>query len=252
MRFCIYELDERQKAIGNYLESCGHIKVDSTDITKADVVILPFNNVASTIVIDNAYLSLLKPDVKVFTGVQDKVLNEKFKTNNIQLINFMDFNEIVIANSIPTAEGVLFYLLSEMKRTIFDSKALVIGFGVCGSEIANKLKGLNANVDILEVADDKKALAKRCKLNNIDLDDIYSKNYDVIINTVPMSVLTEKHLETLTKNTLIFDIASSPFGFDSEIVKDLGLSYKRILGIPSRFGVDYSGKILGEFILKHV
>ncbi len=252
MRFYVYEIDERQKAIGDYLTRCGHIKVELSDIKIADVVVLPFNNLSNIVNIDNDYFSLLNTNVKVFTGVNDKTTVEKFKSNSIDLINFMDYKEITIANSVPTAEGVLFYLLSEMKCTIFDANTLVIGFGVCGSEIAYKLKALNANVDILEISEEKIAQARLNKFNIIDESTIYNKKYNVVINTVPMKVLNKTQLETIDKNTLIFDIASSPFGFETEQLKELEIPYKRILGLPSRFGVEYSGKVLGDFILKHL
>ncbi len=252
MKFYIYELDERQRAIGDYLISCGHSKVENDDISLADVVVLPFNNVSNSVVIDNVYLNSLKNGAKVFTGVSDRSINEKFNSQSVELISFMNYKEIVIANSVPTAEGVLFYLLSEMKRTVFNSHILVIGFGICGSEIANKLKALNANVDILEVAEEKIALAKLNKFNNIGDSIANLKKYDAIINTVPLKVLDRNQIESIDKHTLIFDIASSPFGFEADIVKELEIHYKRILGLPSRFGVDYSGKILGDFILKLV
>ncbi len=252
MKFYVYELDERQKAISDFLVSCGHIKIEREQLNIADVVVLPFNNVSSNITIDNEYIDVLKNGVKVFTGVHDKSLSEKFKLRNIELTAFMDYKDFAIANSVPTAEGVVFYLLSEMKRTIFGSNALVIGYGICGSEIANKLMQMNANVDILEISNEKIAQAKLNKFKNVELTLLSEKKYDVIINTVPLHVLDKDVLDTIDKNTLIFDIASSPFGFDMEDVKEVGLYYKRILGLPSRFGVAYSGEILGNLIIKHI
>ncbi len=252
MNFFIYELDERQIAISNYLSGQGHTKVEYSEINSADVIVLPFNTLTTSTRIDSINLNNLKPEVKVFTGITDKALKENFSENSIALIEFMNFKEIIIANSIPTAEGVLYYLLSEMKRTIYNSQILVIGYGVCGSEISQKLIALNANVDILEVSDEKKALAKLRMLKTIDLNVLSEKRYDAIINTVPMKVLNEDQLQDINKDTLILDIASSPFGFDSEILEGLGIPYKRILGLPSRFGVEYSGEMLGEFILKYI
>lgn len=252
MKFIIYERDSRDKAISQYLLDKGHIKLYDNELSKADAIILPFKNVEENVVIDEDFFKSLEKNVKVFTGVKNDILKEKFIKRGIKYFQFMDFKEISILNSIPTAEGVIYNLIGEMDRCILNSKILVIGYGICGRVITEKLKYLGAEVDIIEISDEKRAEASIKGILWIDENQLSDKCYDCIINTVPTKVLTTNTLKNINENTLVFDIASYPYGFNEKELKEMGIRYKRLTSLPSKFGVKYSGEILGDFIIKNV
>jgi len=60
----------------------------------------------------------------------------------------MNLNYISCLNSVPTAEGVICYLIQSLKKTIAGSNILIIGYGNCGKTLADKLYKLNASVYI--------------------------------------------------------------------------------------------------------
>ena len=66
--------------------------------------------------------------------------------NNLNYEPIMNSDYVAILNAVPTAEGVISYLIQNRKKTIMDSKILVIGYGRCGKVLAQKLALLGAKV----------------------------------------------------------------------------------------------------------
>lgn len=248
MKFCIYENDLRQEAIAEALVSKGCIKLEFEDVSNADVVILPFINVSNVVNIDDEYVKKLKPECIVFTGAKDNALRSILKSNNIRLVELMLIERMAIFNSVPTAEGTIYNILNDFDKCIFNSKILVVGYGVCGSEIVRKLVSLGANVDIVEVCKSKKSIANIRGIASININQS-ELDYDVIINTVPSRVFSESDIQKTPKNTLVYDIASSPFGFDEDFMLKQGINYKILKGLPSKFGVKFSANNISEFII---
>ncbi len=252
MRFFIYETDLRQITIGESLVAKGFEKVGIEKITLADIVILPFVNVENNVDIDDEFFRGLKEGAKVFTGAKNPKLKVKFDERNISFTEVLDSYEMAILNALPTAEGVIYNIIGDFDKCLVDAKILVLGYGLCGSEIANKLMALKSEVTVLEACELKKAGAKVKGIKTIDLVEIKKQKFDIIINTIPVSVVDNHTLDKMDKNILIFDIASAPFGFDEEDMKKRGLNYKKLRGLPSRFGVRYSSENISSYIIKKV
>ncbi len=252
MRFFIYETDSRQKMISKFLIEKGFTKVVKADISKADIVILPFINVEKQITINNEFLSSLKYGVKVFTGGKNEVLRNKFEKFQIELVEIMSYKHMTILNAVPTAEGVIYNILKDFDNCILGSNVLVMGYGICGREIVKKLKALGSNIDILDRTERKYSMALTIGVGGIVEKDLKNKNYDIIINTIPSKILNNETIDFINKDTLIYDISSAPYGFDEKYMNEIGLSYKILGGLPSKFGLKFTGKNVSDFIYKKV
>ncbi len=252
MRFFIYETDLRQIAIGEALVEKGFEKVSVDEIGKADIVVLPFINVEKEVSIDNNFFDSLKRGVRVYTGAKNDILRFKFEEAGVYFGEVLDSQEMTILNALPTAEGVIYNVLGNFDKCLVGAKVLVLGYGVCGSKIAEKLQALKAEVYVLEGCELKKTIALVSGIVNIEEKEIIEHNFDIIINTIPLSIVSEKTINTLDKNTLILEVASAPFGFDEDMMVKKGFKYKKLRGLPSRFGVKYSGNNISNFILKNV
>ncbi len=252
MRFFIYENDLRQIAIGKALLNRGYTKVNAEEIGSADIVILPFINVETVVNIDENFFDNLKKGVKVFTGAKNDVLIEKFKKNEVSCNEILVSKEMAVLNAVPTAEGLLYNVLGDIEKCLVGANVLVLGYGICGSEIAEKVSALKANVSILEQCEVKKASAKAKGLKVVEESGIVETSLDVIVNTIPLKVVSQNTLDNINKETLIYDIASAPFGFDEETMTKKGIRYKRLRGLPSKFGIKYSSENICDFIIKSV
>lgn len=251
MNFYIYLSDQRQKAIGYYLEKKGH-KFIKEEISSANIIILPFNTNGINFTIDEELLREFGEKTKFFTGVENLQLKKQLDKFGFHLINYMDYKEIAILNSVPTAEGLIYNLIGKMGDCINNSNFLIIGYGICGKEIGDRILGLNGKVSIMEISDEEISKGKIKGINNIRVEDINKSFFHGIINTVPIKILDENALTKLNKNTLIFDIASYPYGFNIEEMEKYNIFYKRLPSLPTFFCVEYSGRILGEFIIKNL
>ncbi len=251
MQFFIYETDLRQKSISRNLEKNGLNKVSKENLKDADLIVLPFTSVENHINFDDEFFSLLKKGVIVFTGANNITLKKIFESKKITLITIMDNMEISILNATPTAEGTIYHAIENMKTCIACSKILVLGYGICGSVIANKFNLLGGNVTIIENSKEKIALAKNSGLNIIESTKV-NNNYDLIVNTIPSKILSSKVIDSINKNCIILDIASKPYGFSSKELEDKNIFYKRLNSLPSNFGVDYSGENIGKFIYNKI
>lgn len=179
---------------------------------------------------------------KVFGGMTAK-LPKTAAWNAVAPIDYYSREELVAGNAMLTAEAALMLALQESPASINTSKCLVTGFGRIGKSLCNMLKSLNANVDC----------AARKKLDFMMIENIgctplnYSdinKPYDLIFNTVPTTVLTEKQLNSQTENTIIIELASMPGGVDLDAAKKQNIRVVDGQSLPGKV----SPKTAGEYI----
>ena len=73
-------------------------------------------------------------------------LYEYTKGKNVQIIDLLNREELVVLNTISTAEGAIQIAMEETNSTIHGSNVLVMGYGRVGKIVAHMLKGIGANV----------------------------------------------------------------------------------------------------------
>jgi len=144
--------------------------------------------------------------------------------------------ELVLLNSILTAEGVIFYTLQNSGISIYNSYSLVLGLGRCGISLALRLQGLGAKVKVAVRNEHKYALAACCNLEAVYTDKLHEevKKVDFLFNTVPSLVLNREVLKNVSQESLILDIAASPGGVDYDAAKEMGLKAMLMPGLPGK------------------
>lgn len=155
------------------------------------------------------------------------------------------------ANAISTAEGAIQLAMDYAPITLHGSQCLVIGFGRIGKILARKLHGLSACVSVAARKPTDLALAEAMGLQT-DLTGQYLhglKQYDFIFNTVPATVLTEDHLDMLSSDCLLMELASLPGGFSQEYCKEHKINYIFAPGLPGRCAPKSAGAIYAQNIL---
>ncbi len=186
----------------------------------------------------------------IFSGGIPKEIRRQLEINNVAYIDLMELDEVAYLNAIPTAEGAIAKAMELTDETIHGANILMLGFGRVAKILADKLKGLNANVFC--AARSKKDLAhiKALGYNVIDINNMedYLGEFNIIFNTVPTIILGEKKLDRLNKDSVIIDLASSPGGVDYVKAKELGINAVLELGIPSKVAPKSAAKYLKESI----
>ena len=68
----------------------------------------------------------------------------------------------------------------------------------------------------------------------------------IIINTVPATVLYEAQLERLDKQTMLIELASFPYGFDSAKAMSLGLEVALLPALPAKYAYASSAAAMAQ------
>jgi len=255
--------DKRYQYTETYLCDKGYVFNSHATPSDLDFAIFPFMQKVDEAIYDDKFFANLKKSAIIFSGIRSTYLLEKCAEHGIKYHIMMDDAGIKIKNAVPTSEGVIAYLVHNLDCTIANSSILVIGYGVCGRDLAVRLNALGANVYALVRNREKECAAYADAVTPIYLNELSKANsenhaepifgvcrkvkFDAIVNTVPQSVLTDEMIER-TGGTLMVDIASAPYGFNMEIVKKLNNKSALLAGIPGKCAAQTAGGILGEYI----
>ena len=212
---CIIGDDARQAYLSEYLEKEGMIVQSHPDWNPAylkgcDLLIGPVNFY---------YKGELKEEIR-----------DACAQYHVPILNYMASREFLIANAELTAEGLLAYLILNTPFALNGANALILGFGRCGSAIAKRLHLLGCRVDAYDLVPKE--------LEN-------PESYDFLINTIPERVLTEEVLKPLRKDCILFDIVTTPGGYDEDAVARLGLKLIRCPSIPGNTAPKAAGYAIG-------
>lgn len=172
------------------------------------------------------------------------------KDSNTKIIDLLDREELVVLNTISTAEGAIQIAMEETTRTIHESNVLVLGFGRVGKILANMLKGIGANVFCEARKNVDLAWIKAYGYEPIRLNELENSlgKFNIIINTIPSIILEEKQLEKVNKDCLIIDLASNPGGIDRNSAKKLEIKTIWALSLPGKVAPLTSAEFIKDTI----
>lgn len=239
---------EQVKICGfNKLEPNINSIYDITEVMRSDIIILPIPFTKDNINLNIQYsdtcikidglLEYLKNKVIVACNINTS-LKEKLEKQNCKIIDIAKNEQFAVLNAIPTSEATIEIILNRRHKVLHNSNCLIMGYGRIGKVLSNKLKALNVNVTCLAMNMEEKSWCIASGYNIITVDDIKKqkeilKKYDIIINTIPKEIITEK-LKEINKETLVIDLASKPGGINRKMVKELNINFVEALGLPRK------------------
>lgn len=190
----------------------------------------------------------------LFGGAIPTDFAELCKEKEIRYYDFMSDEPVAVFNAVATAEGVILEALKHQKTNIQGSKSLVMGYGRCGKVLAEKLKGMGADVTVCSRCEIELAYANVFGLKTFPLHELKDKiyKYEYIYNTIPV-VLIEKHiLIQMRRDALILDIASGCGGVDYASAKEMGIAANHCAGLPGKYAPKASAKRLADFVIHKI
>ena len=194
-------------------------------------------------------LKHLKNKIFLAGNVKEEYKKEAEK-QNVQIIDVLKREELVVLNTIATAEGAIQIAMEETDYTLHGSNILVLGFGRVGKTVAYMLKGIGANVYVEARKQEDMAWIKIYGYQAILLNEMQEnlEKFDIIINTIPSIILKEKELSKLKKECLVIDLASYPGGIEQEAAKKLGIKTIWALALPGKVAPVTSAKFIKDTI----
>lgn len=221
-------------------------------------------NVIGPIPLSSNGLQINTPFSETTITVQELAnqLNEKrFIAGNIKkefytlasqanVIDLLNREELVVLNTIATAEGAIQIAMQETIRTIHGSNVLVLGFGRVGKILANMLKGIGANVYCEARRNVDFAWIKAYDYKMIELKKMKENlnEFDIVMNTIPALILGKEEISQLKKDCIIIDLASNPGGVDKIAAEAQGIKSIWALALPGKVAPLTSAEFIKETI----
>lgn len=198
--------------------------------------------------------NLLLPTHKLYGGCFTADLKNYCSSHNIFCYDLMEQEEVILFNSIATAEGALAEAITNSNINLHGSSCLITGYGRCARTLANKLKNLCGHMDIAARSPEALIAAYTDSFDTITFYELKDKigQYDYIFNSVPALVITSELLDLTKPNTIIIDIASAPGGVDYTYAKEISRNARLCLGLPGKYAPNSSATFLINHILLNI
>lgn len=187
----------------------------------------------------------------IFAGSFPESLVKVFKQKNIAYYDFMHMDNIAIANAVATAEGAIAEAIVHSPFVLHKSKCLILGYGRCGKILADKLSGLKAEITIAARSETALSLARAYGFQTVYLSDLKTvlPCASYVFNTIPDLILDCRNLSYISKDTVIIDLASPPYGVNFEYCRQQKLHAYLCSGLPGKYAPQTSALILIDAFL---
>ncbi len=224
----------------------------------ADAVILPlpytrdklhiFAPLSRTEILTEEVLESLEPRSRLYGGMFDEYVTDRVRN----AVDYYKNEQLQIMNAVPTAEGAIAIAMDELPVTLFESNAVVIGYGRVAKLLAHRLTALGAKVTVCARREDDRAYASAFGCNAVDFSLLGSalETADVVFNSVPQHIIGEELYPRINKNTPVIDLASRPGGLDFERAKQYGLNVIWALSRPGKAAPVTAGRIIAATLTK--
>ena len=205
------------------------------------VLQFPYSN------INDEMKSQIHDGQRIVCGKLEKDSTDIAKQKNLTLYQPLLDEEYLLENAKLTAEGAVFSAMSKLTIALKDAVCMVIGYGRIGKELTNLLRSLSAKVIVAARREESRIEAGE---NSVAINDIeyVIKNTDLILNTVPSTILSESSLFNIKQTSFLFELAGKPYGFDIERARAIGIHAYLESGLPGRYCPESAASALFRFI----
>lgn len=228
-------LDNNYKTI-----SLDKYKQTNNQIKKAKCVFAFSPNLKLT----DQLLQTLPHNAIIFCGKSSENIVQQYA--NMTFFSYLSDKNFTKINSKITCEGALNLVISHTHKALFESKALILGYGNLGKQLAVDFDPL---VKKLYIATYSKSELEKCTmLYNSYLATAYKQQlptFDIIINTIPAEILDEKD-NNFKPNCFFLDLASTPCFKSTNNFH--AVKYYQALGLPDKTAPQTAGEHLYTFI----
>lgn len=166
-----------------------------------------------------------------------------------QIFDYYNAPGFAEKNAVLTADAAVSIIHSETNASLVGKKVLILGYGRVGRECARAVKEDFADiyVGVRRKESELEVIAHGfTPVSSINLENM--QKYDLIINTVPYTLLNTSVLDKINKSTLIIDLASDGGGTDFKHAEKSGLKAIYAQGLPGKYYPEKAGRIISQTI----
>lgn len=264
--------DKRLKYLKDYLTEAGFTVSsyglfdwdDDTDRLKSEIgenslVVLPIPATRNDRTINMPFskreitidrlLSFLGKDNLVFGGIIKGELLSHLREVNIPYIDYYD-SDFIEKNAVLTAYGVLKILLEHIDFALPMGRYAITGYGRVAKETVKLLNALSCDVTVFARSSSQRedACIRGAKALPLSILPARAKDFDIIINTIPATIMTEETIENIRKGCKVVELASAPYGMDFELMRKRSVDVIKAFGLPGKYTPKTAGEIIGKKI----
>ncbi len=198
-----------------------------------EILNAPFHD--AKIQMNEVFRTMKKNQLFIAGKISDKI-SQLAKAYNVYSIDILKREEMAVLNAIPTAEGTIQLAMEELPIALSGSRVLVLGYGRVGKILSKMLSGIGADVYAGARKHSDIAWIKAYGHKPVYISQLQRviSDMDLIVNTIPSTILDISLLEKVAKECLIIDLASKPGGVDFEKAKTLGIKTIWALSLPGK------------------
>ena len=164
-------------------------------------------------------------------------------------------NEIFLyENAYITAEGAVGHILLNTEGALRDSSVLILGWGRIAKYLYNIISFFTDDLHVILRNKEKIYELRENNVNASSFDDLekHIADADIIINTVPSRILKNNIIDKIPGDSCIYELASSPGGYDNDYVLRSGIKSYILGGLPGKCAPKSAGIAMGKCILKYI
>jgi dipicolinate synthase subunit A len=194
-------------------------------------------------------LETISPGTPILCGVASMTL--RYQAEHCRIYELTEDDRMAVPMAAATAEGAIAEAIMLNPRVLVGHRALVIGFGRIGRELAWRLEGMGMNLTVLNRGQKRSQEAEDMGYHVVERSKLVAtaREADYIFNTVPSLLLDEVIIGLLHRDTTIIDLAAFPGGTDFTAAERRGIKAIHAGGMPGKYSSEYAGEIMAKFYL---
>lgn len=207
----------------------------------------PTHIFAPNVIVEAKTLSSVCDGANVFCG---RCLDEAVALANSRDITLFKYNDSEVfqaVNSRLTAEGALKIMIEHSRKSIADCYVLIMGFGRTGAAVAKILAKLDVSLDIATTSSVRPAHAFARRI--LPMKEFDFSSYDIVVNTVPLPIVSDKQLMSMQKDCVYIDLAST-CAINLEYAKYLGIDADIYPALPAKTCPYSAAKAMYDYIIE--
>lgn len=203
--------------------------------------------------LNQEFLASLPYECMVFAYFLPNECKEIVENRKIELQLYASDAIFMYQNAKLTAEGILGQLIASTDMGLGECRVLVLGGGRIAKSLAQYLLPLCTYACFATKDEDELGYLATLSHHICQLKQVKNVigDFDVIVNTIPKSVLGHKEYSKMNKNTVIFEIAS-PNGVDKTLASRNGIKVVTLGGLPSIVAPKTAGKLIRDCVLRQL
>jgi len=191
------------------------------------------------------------PGALILSGGTSDRLQQLCEENGLKLENYFAGEELTLKNALLTAEGAVSLLISSSEQSLFNSSAVITGYGRIAAYLARLLREFRCRVTIAArnpVQREKALLDGFCTLP-AELAGLAAASADFIINTVPAELFTEECFARMQTGAVYMELATRTSTPEREYAQAVGVKHIMASGLPGRFSPKTAGEAIAQAVI---